>query len=98
MGIDPDEHVSPTHAAFASLIAFAAGSLLPLLAVTSFGKETRIWATVTAVVLSLALTGFVGAKIGGAKSGKAIIRNVSVSLLTMGITYGIGYLLGTGVA
>jgi VIT1/CCC1 family predicted Fe2+/Mn2+ transporter len=98
LGIDPDEHVSPTHAALASLIAFAAGSILPLLAITSFSKDSRIWATVIAVALSLALTGFVGAKIGGAKSTKAIIRNVAVSLLTMGITYGIGFLLGTGVA
>lgn len=98
LGIDPDQHVSPTHAALASLVAFASGSLLPLLAITSFGADLRIIATVTAVVLSLALTGYVGAKIGGAKSLRAIIRNVSVSLLTMGITYGIGYLLGTNVA
>ena len=98
LGIDPDQHVSPTHAALASLVAFASGSLLPLLAITSFGQDIRIYATVGAVVLSLALTGYVGAKIGGAKSLRAIIRNVSVSLLTMGITYGIGYLLGTNVA
>jgi VIT1/CCC1 family predicted Fe2+/Mn2+ transporter len=98
LGIDPDQHVSPTHAAGASLIAFAAGSLLPLLAVTSFGQDIRIYATVIAVVLSLALTGYVGAKIGGAKSLRAIIRNVTVSLLTMGITYAIGFLLGTSVA
>jgi VIT1/CCC1 family predicted Fe2+/Mn2+ transporter len=98
LGIDPDQHVSPTHAAVASLIAFAAGSILPLLAITSFSKDSRIWATVIAVALSLALTGYVGAKIGGAKSMRAIIRNVTVSLLTMGITYGIGFLLGTGVA
>ncbi len=98
LGIDSDQHVSPTHAALASLVAFASGSLLPLLAITSFGEDLRIFATVAAVVLSLALTGYVGAKIGGAKSLRAIIRNVSVSLLTMGITYAIGYLLGTNVA
>lgn len=86
------------HAAVASLIAFAAGSLLPLLAVTSFGQDIRIYATVIAVALSLALTGYVGAKIGGAKSMRAIVRNVTVSLLTMGITYAIGFLLGTSVA
>lgn len=98
LGIDPDQHVSPTHAALASLVAFASGSLLPLLAITSFSEDLRIYATVAAVLLSLALTGYVGAKIGGAKSLRAIIRNVSVSLLTMGITYAIGYLLGTNVA
>ena len=50
-----------------------------------------------AVIASLAVTGYVGAKIGGARSGRAIIRNVVVSLLTMGITYGIGQLVGTSV-
>jgi VIT1/CCC1 family predicted Fe2+/Mn2+ transporter len=48
-------------------------------------------------VASLAVTGYVGAKIGGAKSMAAIIRNVVVSLLTMGITYGIGLLVGTSI-
>jgi VIT1/CCC1 family predicted Fe2+/Mn2+ transporter len=39
----------------------------------------------------------VGAKIGGARSTAAIIRNVVVSLLTMGVTYGIGLLVGTAI-
>lgn len=98
LGIDSDHHVSPTQAAISSFVAFAAGSLLPLMAVTGPWVEFRIQATVAAVIASLALTGYVGAKIGGAKSAKAIIRNVSVSLLTMGITYAIGALLGTSVA
>lgn len=98
LGIDPDQHVSPTQAALASLVAFASGSLLPLLAITSFSESLRIYATVSAVVVSLALTGYVGAKIGGAKSLRAILRNVAVSLLTMGITYAIGFVLGTNVA
>jgi VIT1/CCC1 family predicted Fe2+/Mn2+ transporter len=95
LGIDSEHQVNPGQAAISSFVAFAAGSLLPILAVTGPWVNWRIPATVAAVALSLALTGFVGAKIGGAKSGKAIIRNVSVSLLTMGVTYAIGALLGT---
>ncbi|MFM6971271.1 MAG: VIT family protein [Rhodoluna sp.] len=97
LGIDSEQHVSPTHAALASFVAFAGGSLLPLLAVTGPWINARIPVTVAAVVASLAITGYVGAKIGGAKSTKAIIRNVVVSLLTMGITYGIGLLVGTSL-
>jgi VIT1/CCC1 family predicted Fe2+/Mn2+ transporter len=78
-------------------VAFAGGSLLPLLAVTGPWVAYRIPVTVGAVVLSLAITGYVGAKIGGARSLAAIVRNVVVSLLTMGITYGIGLLVGTAV-
>ena len=95
LGITQDEHVSPTAAAVSSFISFAGGSLLPLLTATATPWESmRIPFTIAAVILSLALTGFVAAKIGGAKSGRAIIRNVSVSLLTMGVTYGIGMLVG----
>ena len=95
LGIDSSNQVSPGQAALSSFVAFAGGSLLPLLAITGPWIEFRIQATVAAVVASLAITGFVGAKIGGAKSGKAILRNTIVSLLTMGITYAIGSLVGT---
>lgn len=98
LGIDSEQHASPTQAALASFVAFAGGSLLPLVAVSGPWVDARIPVTVVAVILSLAITGFVGAKIGGAKSGRAIIRNVAVSLLTMGITYGIGGLVGTSMA
>ncbi len=98
LGIDSEQHASPTQAAMASFMAFAGGSLLPLAAVSGPWVDARIPVTVGAVILSLAITGFVGAKIGGAKSGRAIIRNVVVSLLTMGITYGIGGLVGTSMA
>jgi VIT1/CCC1 family predicted Fe2+/Mn2+ transporter len=97
LGIDSEQHASPGQAALASFIAFAAGSLLPLLAVTGPWTEYRIPVTVIAVVASLAITGFVGAKIGGARSTSAIVRNVVVSLLTMGVTYGIGLLVGTAI-
>lgn len=95
LGIDSTQQVSPTQAAISSFIAFAAGSLLPLVAVTGPWIDLRIQATILAVVASLALTGFVGAKIGGAKSARAIVRNVVVSLLTMSVTYAIGTLVGS---
>ena len=98
LGIDSGAHVSPGQAALSSFVAFAGGSLLPLLAVTGPWVDYQIPVTVGAVVISLAITGYVGAKIGGAKSGRAILRNVVVSILTMGITYAIGSLVGTGIA
>jgi VIT1/CCC1 family predicted Fe2+/Mn2+ transporter len=98
LGISHDEHVSPTAAALSSFVAFAAGSLLPLLTATATPwADLRIPFTVGAVILSLGLTGFVAAQIGGAKPVRAIIRNVLVSLLTMGVTYGIGMLVGGGI-
>lgn len=98
LGIAENEHVSPGAAAISSFCAFAAGSLLPLLTATATPWENlRIPFTVVAVILSLGLTGYIAAQIGGAKPFRAIIRNVLVSLLTMGVTYGIGMLVGGGI-
>jgi VIT1/CCC1 family predicted Fe2+/Mn2+ transporter len=99
LGISHDEHVSPGAAAISSFVAFAAGSLLPLLTATATPwLHLRIPFTVVAVILSLGLTGYIAAQIGGAKPARAIIRNVVISVLTMSITYAIGYLVGQPLA
>lgn len=96
LGIDVDQHANPVQAAVSSFIAFAAGGLLPLLAVATFGSY-RVLATAIAVVFALVVTGFVGSTIGGSKPAKPIWRNLIVSLMTMGITYLIGHLVGTSI-
>jgi VIT1/CCC1 family predicted Fe2+/Mn2+ transporter len=98
LGIAEGEHVSPLAAAISSFVSFAGGSVLPLLAMAGPWQQFRNQATIGAVVLALAITGYVGAKIGGAKAGRSVIRNLAVSLLTMGVTYLIGHLVGTSLA
>jgi vacuolar iron transporter family protein len=97
LGIDSDHHVSPSQAALSSFVAFAAGGLLPLFAAMG-DAHIRIYLVIGSVVAALTLTGFVGAKIGGAKPGRGIARNLIVSLLTMGVTYVVGHLFGTTIA
>ena len=97
LGISSDEHVSPKAAAVASFIAFTLGSALPIVAIAGPWVDYREFATVASVVLALALTGYFGARIGKARPLRAVIRNVVVSLLTMGIAYAIGTVLGVAV-
>ena len=59
LGINPDELSSPWHAAFASLVAFTVGALLPLLAIALPPPGGRVLVTVVAVVLALVFTGVV---------------------------------------
>jgi VIT1/CCC1 family predicted Fe2+/Mn2+ transporter len=94
LGIELGTHASPVQAAISSLIAFAGGGLLPLLAAIATSPEARIPVLLAATLLALIVTGFVGAKIGGARTMRSIIRNVAVSSLTMGVTYVIGLLVG----
>ncbi|MCW2736907.1 VIT family protein [Nocardioides sp.] len=93
-GIDPDNLTNPWHAAWASMVAFTVGALLPLLVVAFVPAGVRIPVTVLSVVAALALTGFVSARIGYSPRLPAVLRNVSGGLLAMGITYAIGMVAG----
>jgi len=97
LGIDPDDISSPWHAAWASMLSFTIGALLPLLTMTLAAPDLRIWVTVVAVVAALATTGFASARLGYARPGRAIARNVAGGLFAMAVTYLIGSLLGTQV-
>jgi VIT1/CCC1 family predicted Fe2+/Mn2+ transporter len=96
-GIDPDNLTNPWHAAWASMLAFTIGALLPLLIVAFVPDGFRVPVTVVSVVAALALTGFVSARIGYSPRVPAVLRNVSGGLLAMGVTYLIGMLAGVSL-
>jgi VIT1/CCC1 family predicted Fe2+/Mn2+ transporter len=98
LGIDPDELTSPWQAAVASMTAFTLGALLPLLTILLLPSGVREVVTLVAVTLALALTGLSSARIGGAPTRPAVLRNVVGGLLAMGVTYLIGSLIGVGVS
>ena len=87
----------PWGAAWSSFVAFAAGAILPLVAITGPWDAYRETATVIAVVVALTLTGWWAAWAGNSSPVRSIARNVVISLLTMGISYAIGTLLGVTV-
>ncbi len=97
LGIDPDDLTSPWNAALASMVAFTVGAVLPLLTITLVAESARVWVTVAAVAVALALTGFTSARLGYGPPGRAVLRNVVGGLLAMLITYLVGTLIGPHV-
>ncbi|MFE0327251.1 VIT1/CCC1 transporter family protein [Streptomyces sp. NPDC003753] len=94
LGIDPDELTNPWHAAWASFLAFTVGALLPLLAIVLPPAGVRLPITVASVLAALVVTGWSSARLGAAKPGRAVGRNVVGGALAMGVTYAAGALLG----
>jgi VIT1/CCC1 family predicted Fe2+/Mn2+ transporter len=95
LGIDPNDLTNPWHAAWASMSAFTVGALLPLIAILLPPPGGRVVITAVAVVIALAVTGWVSARLGGAPRQRAVLRNVAGGVLAMAVTYGIGALVGT---
>ena len=94
LGIDSTEVVSPWHAAGASALAFTTGGLLPLLAVVLIPVPVKVPATVAIVLLALAFTGAVGARLGDSPPARASLRVVVGGGLALAATFAIGSLLG----
>ena len=94
LGINPDELTNPWIAALSSAVSFTVGSVLPLAAIVLAPTDSKVAVTVVAVVAALTLTGYLSARAGGTPILRAIVRNVAGGLLAMGITYGIGRLVG----
>jgi VIT1/CCC1 family predicted Fe2+/Mn2+ transporter len=94
LGINPGNLSSPWHAALASMMAFTLGSLLPLIAIAVPPPHLRVPITVAAVLVALAITGLVSARLGTAPLTRPLWRNVIGGSIAMGITYAIGTLLG----
>lgn len=95
--IDPDDLVNPWHAAWASFFSFILGAALPVASILLFPPGIRIIATFAAVLLALALTGFVSAHLGQAHPGRAVVRTMLGGALGMIVTYGVGTLFNVPV-
>lgn len=85
---------SPTGAALASLAASTLGGLVPLGAVLSANQGSRLEITVIAVLIALAVTGYLSATVGRAPRLRAVARVMLGGAVAMVITYGIGHVFG----
>jgi len=97
LGLDEDDLNNPTQAAFASMVSFTVGGLIPLVAVLAASRGTRVGVTFVAVLAALTITGYASATVGGASRKRAILRVVLGGAVAMALTYLIGHLFGAAV-
>lgn len=96
--VEDEAVVSPWGAAVTSLISFAIGGVIPLVAILAAPPVLRLPATMAAVVVALALLGLASATLGQANARRATLRTIVGGLLAILVTYGIGAALGVAMA
>ena len=92
-GITAASRIDPLREALAVSGAFAAGALLPWLAIVLIPGPVRAPVTFVVVLAALALTGWVSARIWQVRPLVPMIRTASIGGLSMLITYLAGHLL-----
>ena len=97
LGISAHTTARPIQAALASAAAFSVGAVVPLLVAVVAPVSMTVAAVTGAAVISLAILGGVGAKVGGAMMLKPVVRVTLWGVLAMAITAGIGRLFGAVV-
>ncbi|WP_311270129.1 VIT family protein [Sphingobium sp. WCS2017Hpa-17] len=97
LGISDSVTARPVQAALASAASFAAGAAPPVVAAAMAPAGGAIAAIVGMCLLCLALLGYAGAKLGGAKPWRSIVRTLFWGVLAMAVTAGAGHLFGAAI-
>jgi VIT1/CCC1 family predicted Fe2+/Mn2+ transporter len=92
-GITPASLTAPLRDALAVGAAFAAGAVLPWLAMVLIPGPSRAPVTFVIVLLALALSGWISARMSDVHPARPIIRTASIGALSMLITYIAGRVL-----
>ena len=95
LGIKEADVASPWQAAGASALAFFIGAVLPMLAILLPPASLRVPVTFAAVLIALAFTGALSARIGGSPWVRPTVRVVVGGAVALAATFLIGTLLGT---
>jgi VIT1/CCC1 family predicted Fe2+/Mn2+ transporter len=86
-GITQASRAAPVRDTLAVSVAFAAGAVLPWLAIVLIPGPSRAPVTFAIVLAALALTGWVSARISRVHPGVPMVRTASIGGLSMLITY-----------
>ncbi|CAB4701985.1 unannotated protein [freshwater metagenome] len=97
LGFDLDRLARPVQAAWASATSFAIGAAVPLIAIALASGSSRIPVAIVVTLLALGVLGVSGARLGGAPMMRASVRVVVGGIFAMGVTMGIGLIVGSAV-
>ncbi|MBN9588377.1 MAG: VIT family protein [Alphaproteobacteria bacterium] len=97
LGISEILTARPLQAAFTSALTFTTGAAMPLLAVVFSPTPLVVPAVSAASLVYLAVLGAIGARTGGAGILKPTLRVTFWGAFAMGVTAGIGLLIGKAV-
>jgi VIT1/CCC1 family predicted Fe2+/Mn2+ transporter len=92
LGVDPDELPSPLLAGVASLLAFSAGALVPLLPYLAGEPVLAVMLALTAV--ALVTGGMVVGRLTGRPVLRSGLRQLAFGALAIAVTYLVGRLIG----
>ena len=92
-GITPASRAAPLRDALAVGAAFAAGGMIPWLAMVLIPGAPRPGVTFVIVLLALAFTGWISARMSDVRSARPVARMVGIGVLAMVITYVAGLVL-----
>ena len=97
LGLSPETKARPATAALASATSFALGAVVPLVVVLTVPIAAITLGVIAASLGVLAVLGAVGAYAGGASLVRGMIRVVTMGAAAMGITIGLGRMLGAAL-
>jgi len=98
LGLNPDELGSPWGAAISSFLAFAAGALIPLLPYLFAEGSAAFGASIAAAAVALFAVGATLSFFTGRSALASGLRMLAIGSAAGAATYGIGSLVGVGVA
>lgn len=97
LGLEEERRARPLQAAWTSALSFSLGAVLPVLAIGLAPSGIRVVVCVVVTLAALALLGYLGAHLGGARRLRAALRVLVWGAVAMAITSGIGALVGSAV-
>lgn len=97
LAIDLNLLANPLQAALASALAFSVGSVVPIVAAIIDKGHSKVWAIVISALIVLAISGAIGAIIGGGHRVRAASRVLIGGSIAMAITALIGHFIGQAI-